>query len=122
MGKSKQQEFMAGRRKLREQLRALSFAPVMRGSVVERLRKCGRPNCACASDPERRHAGKYLSVNLQGRTQALHLRPDDEQAVREATENYARLWKLIESLTALELGELRRLAAERRRGRGRRRA
>src|SRR3972149_10980621 len=88
------------RRALRAQLRALSLAPLMRGSLVERLRRCGRPNCACARDPSRLHGGKFLTVQLQGRTHALHVRPEDEARVRAAIGAYKRLWELINELTA----------------------
>jgi hypothetical protein len=107
------------RRRLREQVRALSGRPLMRGSLVERLRRCGRANCACADDPRRRHGGKFLTVQLDGRTQALHVRPEDEAAVRAAIGAYNQLWQLINDLTACELADLRRAARERRRARRR---
>jgi hypothetical protein len=110
------------RRRLREQLRALSEQPLMRGSLVERLRRCGRANCACARDPDARHGGTFLTVHLDGRTHAVHLRPDDQAAVRAAVAAYQRLWTLINALTACELADLRRQARERRRSRQRRRA
>jgi hypothetical protein len=109
------------RRLLREQLRALSGGPLMRGSLVERLRRCGRANCACAHDPLRRHGGKFLTVQLAGRTHALHVRPEDEARVRVAIGAYTRLWTVLNELTACELSDLRREARERRRARRRRR-
>jgi len=109
------------RRALREQLRALSLAPLMRGSLVERLRRCGRPNCACARDPSKRHGGKFLTVQLGGRTNALHVRPEDEPKVRQAVQAYAKLWEIINALTECELSDLRREARERKRSRQRRR-
>ena len=109
------------RRLLREQMRALSMRALMRGSLVERLRRCGRANCACAHDPSKRHGGKFLTVQLDGRTQALHVRPEDEAQVRAAIGAYTQLWKLINDLTACELADLRREARERRRARRRRR-
>ncbi len=72
----------------------------MRGSLVERLRRCGKPNCACARDPRTRHGGKFLSVQLDGRTHALHVRPEDEAKVRAAIAAYTKLWHLINALTA----------------------
>jgi hypothetical protein len=108
------------RRKLHEELRALSFAALMRGSLVERLRRCGRPNCACAHDPSRRHGGKFLTVQLGGRTHALHVRSEDEPRVRAAIDAYTKLWGLINELTACELSDLKREARERRRARRRR--
>lgn len=109
------------RRDLREQLRALSLAPLMRGSLVERLRRCGRPNCACARDPRKRHGGKFLTVQLGGHTTALHVRPEDEPKVRLAIGAYGKLWKVINGLTECELSDLRREARERRRSRRQRR-
>jgi hypothetical protein len=108
------------RDELRQQLRALSLQPLMRGSLVERRRCCGRPNCACARDPSRLHGGKFLTVQLQGRTHALHVRPEDEARVRAAIGAYTRLWELINELTVCELSDLRREGRERRRGRRRR--
>ena len=108
------------RRRLHGQLRALSDVPLMRGSLVERVRCCGRPNCACAHDPTKRHAGKFLTVQLDGHTHALHVRPEDQLRVRAAIGAYARLWQLINALTVCELSDLRREARERRRARRRR--
>jgi hypothetical protein len=109
------------RRRLHEALRALSFTPLMRGSIVERVRRCGRPNCACARDAAARHGGKFLTVSLDGRTQAVHLRPEDETRVRQAIAAYDQLWRIVNDLTACEMGDLRREARERRRARRRRR-
>lgn len=92
----------------------------MRGSVVERLRRCGRSNCACATDPSRRHGGKFLTVQLDGRTHAVHVRLEDEARIQAATAAYAKLWDLINELTECEFSDLRREARERRRARKRR--
>jgi hypothetical protein len=110
------------RRALHEQLRALSYEPLMRGSLVERSRKCGRPTCACARDASALHKGKFLTVSLDGRTRGLHVRPDDEGRIRAALTAYDKLWKIINGLTECELADLRRQARERGRGRARQRA
>jgi hypothetical protein len=116
---SDREEIQHRRRRLHEELRALSGAPLMRGSIVERLRRCGRRNCACARDPKARHGGKFLTVHLEGRTHALHLRAEDEARVRQAITAYGRVWEIINGLTACELRELRRAGRERRRTRRR---
>jgi len=118
---SEREQIERRRRQLREQLRALSTVRLMRGSLVERLRRCGRPNCACARDPGARHGGRFLTVQLDGRTQAVHVRPQDEDAVRAAVTAYRQLWEVINGLTSCELAELRRQARERRRARQRKR-
>lgn len=116
---SDREETQRRRRQLSEQLRALSVEPLLRGTVMERLRRCGRANCACARDPSARHGGKFLTAHLEGRTQAMHLRPEDEAGVREAIAAYSRLWAIVNGLTACELGDLRRQVRERRRSRQR---
>lgn len=108
------------RLELQERVRLLGRAPLMRGSLVERLRRCGRANCACAQDPQARHGGKFLTVQLDGHTHAVHIRPEDEARVRAAIEAYQRLWATINALTACELADLRRGVRERRRARRRR--
>lgn len=119
---SDREENQRRRRRLHEELRALSFAPLMRGTVVERVRKCGRQNCACATNPAARHGGKFFTVRLDGRSEAVHVRSEDEERVRKAIAAYARLWDIINGLTACELSDLRREARERRRSRRRRQA
>ncbi len=109
------------RRKLREGIRALTFEPMMRGSVVELQRRCGKKNCACFTDPGARHTSTCLSVNISGKTQLLYLRPEDQERIRKATAAYKELWEMIDELTACEIADLRRQARERRRSRKRRR-
>ena len=119
---SDREENLRQRRQLREQLRALSFAPLMRGTVVERLRRCGRAGCACARDPAARHGSKVLVVHLEGRVQSVYLRPEEVAAVQRAIAAYSRAWEIINGLTLCELSDLRRQARERRRSRQRRKA
>ena len=101
-------------------MRSLIDGPLMRGSIVERTRRCGKANCACASDDNARHGGLYLSVHLDGSTRAVHLRPSDVERVRAAIERYQRLWETLTELTSCEMADLRRAAGERRRARARR--
>jgi hypothetical protein len=107
------------RRRLQEELGALSAQPLMRGSLYLRRRRCGRPQCACARDPAARHASRFLTVFLDGRTQGFHLREEDEAEVRRAVGTYDRLWRLVNDLTGCEVAELRRRVRERRRQRAR---
>ena len=106
------------RRRARDKLRALTFDPLMRGSLVERRKKCGKSYCACATDPERWHPSAYLSVKVDGRQYALHLRPEQIPSVQQRLDAYRRLWALVEELTACEVSDLRRETRERRKERG----
>lgn len=107
----------ATRVRLLAELRALGTAPLMRGTLVNRLRVCGRKNCACASDPERRHAGLYLSVHLDGRTRSIHVRPEEEARIRRMLAGYERVWSVINELTTCEVEALGAVARARSRER-----
>lgn len=119
MNRSQRQELEQRRERLLARLASLAEGPVMRGSIVERLRRCGKSNCACSTDPDARHGGLYLSVHLDGATTAVPLRADDVSRVRDAVERYQRLWQTLTELTACEVADLRRASRERRRTRTR---
>ncbi|MGH9669503.1 MAG: DUF6788 family protein [Terriglobales bacterium] len=108
------------RHALQQQLQALSGTPLMRGSVYERRRRCGRPSCACATHPKARHASTFLTVFWAGRTRGFHLRAAEEERVQQAIAAYQRLWEIVNALTACEVAELRRQVRERQRARKRR--
>ena len=117
---SEHQEIERRRHELGQQLRTLSLEPLMRGSIYERRRRCGRPSCACAKNPKARHSSKFLTVFLAGRTRGFHLRAEDEEGAQKAIAAYHRLWKIVNDLTACEVAELRRQVRERQRARKRR--
>ncbi len=118
---SQRQDTQRRRRQLHEELRSFTSGHPMRGTLVERRRRCGRANCRCATEATARHPERYLSVHLDGHTVVLSLRAEDCARVARAIEAYARLWTIIDGLTACELADLRREARERTRGRRRRR-
>jgi len=117
---SERHEIDRRRRALNQQLRALSAEPLMRGSVYQRRRRCGRRRCACATDANALHPSQFLTVFLDGRTRGFHLRAEDEAWAQKAVAAYNRLWKIVNELTACEVAELRRQIRERQRERQRR--
>lgn len=90
------------RRALHE-LRDLLRSNVMRGSVVDTTRRCGKLNCACAKDETRRHPRRVVTVNVGGRTRTAHLDDAHLVGVKQATVNYRRLWRLLDELTEVNL-------------------
>jgi|SRR5208283_2655896 len=87
-------------------LRTLLRSNVMRGSVVETRRRCGKAGCACAQDESKKHGRRVVCVNLGGRTRTVHLDEPHLAGVREATANYRRLWRLLDELTEVNLALL----------------
>ena len=109
------------RHQLREALVEFAYEPLMRGSLVERRRKCGRANCGCAHDETARHVGLWFSVRVGKRTESFHERPEEAEHLKTATEAYGRLRNILDELTACEVADVRRRTRERLRSQGRRR-
>jgi hypothetical protein len=63
------------------------------------------------------HPGLYLSVKVQGRQYAIHLRPEDVEPVRQRIDAYRKLWDLVEELTTCEVADLRCASRDRRKER-----
>lgn len=98
------------RRKLEQQRDALlvelrGLGNLMRGTLSEVRIKCGRPGCACAEGL--RHRKVHLSVTLHGRTRSCYVGQGREPLVAPLLAEYERAWRLINALTAVNLGLLR---------------
>lgn len=79
---------------------------VLRGSVVERLLRCGKPGCRCATGDG--HRAVYLSVTHQGgRTEQISLPAALQARVRRQVAAYLAWWKAIEDLSAVNRDLLR---------------
>ncbi len=77
-----------------------SLQHMIRGSLFKRFRRCGTPNCHCASDQG--HPAFYLGVSAPGgKTTQLFLPAELVPVVQEWVDNYERLWKLIEDVSAI---------------------
>jgi len=85
---------------------------LLRGSLIVLKRKCGKPNCACASRGP--HETPALSYSLKGRTRILTLVPEDVTAVRAAVDRYRRAVAQLDRQALRGLVSLeRRLASAR---------
>lgn len=108
----------AQRRRLEQQrvtlLARLHALPnLMRGSVYERLRKCGRASCVCAQGGPK-HTTRQLTVTLQGATRTRYVRLEEVAQVRAWIATYADLWSIVNALTAVNLALLHGTPAGRR--------
>jgi hypothetical protein len=59
------------------------------GSLVERKRACGRPNCHCA-DGKRLHSQFQISVQIDGKPKALNIPAELVEKVRQKMERRRR--------------------------------
>lgn len=66
------------------------------GSLGERMMKCGKPNCACATDPAARHGPYYEWGRMRaGKLEHRYVSAQQAKVLREAIENYRRVRTLL---------------------------
>ena len=69
----------------------------IRGTLQERLRVCGKPNCRCTQG--HKHRALYLVVSKKGRPQQLYVPEKFESMVRQWVSNYRDLRDLVEMIS-----------------------
>ena len=98
------------RRRWLQKLPALD--EVLRGSLVERLVRCGKQTCRCARGD--RHAAVYLSVTHRGgRTEQISVPRDLVGRVRHGIAIYRKWWEILEQISAINRDLLREQRARR---------
>ena len=90
-------------RRLRSRIATLvSSQPILHGTILERKRKCCRPTCRCATDPERRHPAMYVFLsNGTGKKRQLYVRRERQEQVRQWVANDHELRRLTRELSDL---------------------
>lgn len=67
------------------------------GTLHERTKTCGKPNCRCATDPDARHGPYYeWSWRQDGRLMHKILSPEQAKLMKEAIANYGTVKKLLQ--------------------------
>jgi hypothetical protein len=105
----KQKATSALRRRRKTLLRRLpSLEEVLRGSLIERYKPCGKPGCKCAQGPG--HGPKYyLSVSKSGQRPQMDYVPQDYQLkVKEYLANQRKIKMILEELCEINRELLRR--------------
>src|SRR5229473_2497320 len=82
-----------------------------KGTVLKRMMKCGKAQCACASDPAKRH-GPYFEITYKanGKTVNVKLSPEAAPLYRAAALQYRKLKVLLNRLDKLSKTILRHQA------------
>ena len=85
-----------------------SFERIMRGSLIERYKRCGRPGCHCAND--RGHGPKhYLSISVAGQRPQMDYVPNASCAVvKEYLANFHIVREALNEICAINTELLRR--------------
>jgi hypothetical protein len=78
--------------------------PFLRGSLVERARRCGKPTCRCRQG--QLHRSLYLAVRHRDRRALLYIPRPLEETVRLWLHNGRRLREQLETLNQMQLEQL----------------
>src|SRR5437762_6269373 len=108
-----QSQPVAALRKRRQALlrRLPPLKAVLRGSLIERYKRCGKPGCKCADGPG--HGPKYyLSVSYPGRRPQMDYVPQESYAkTAEFLANYHQAREILEEICEINRELLRRREA-----------
>lgn len=81
---------LAARRRAAEKT-LLSHRELLKGTVVEVSRTCGKPGCKCTRG--QKHPCYQISASIQGKTRTRHLPQKLLKEVKRLTENYRHFRK-----------------------------
>jgi hypothetical protein len=77
----------------------------LRGSLSERMGKCGKPNCRCTRGEL--HKSLYLVQSQGGRLRQICVPLAWQERVRQAVSDYRKMQELIEEVSELEWKRLK---------------
>jgi len=96
----------AQERRLRSELRKiLDSSGMLHGTVIERQRACGKPNCKCTRG--QKHRSLYLVVTEGGKPRQLYVPADWEQTVRQWVQDYQKARELMEEVSRIHWQKVR---------------
>jgi hypothetical protein len=85
---------------LRRDLQQIEY--FCKGTVLKRMMKCGKAQCACASDPSMRHGPYFeLTYKANGKTVNVKLSPEAAPLYMAAAKQYRKLKTLLNRLDKL---------------------
>lgn len=96
-------------RTLRQEFQQLEY--FCKGTLLKRMMKCGKSQCACRHDPAKRH-GPYFewTYKAKGKTVNVKLTRDVMPLFRAAAHQYRKLKSLLHRLEKLSQSVLRHQA------------
>jgi len=91
---------------LKRELQHLEY--FCKGTVLKRMMKCGKPQCACRAAATKRH-GPYFewTYKANGKTVNVKLTPDAAPLYKAASQQYRKLKTLLRRLERLSQSALR---------------
>lgn len=96
-------------RELKREIAQLDY--FSKGTVLARMVKCGKPQCACHSQPAKRHGPYYeWTYKAHGKTVNVRLTPETAPIYMAAAKQYRKLKSTLDRMEKLSRQVLARLA------------
>jgi hypothetical protein len=84
-----------------------------KGTVLTRRMKCGKPQCACHTQPTKRHGPYYeWTYKAQGKTVNVRLSKQAASLYRDAAKQYRKLKRILSRLEKLSRQALAKSAQQ----------
>ena len=84
-----------------------------KGTVLARMMKCGKPQCACRTKPSKRHGPYYeWTYKARGKTVNVRLNAAATPIFQAAAQQYRKLKSLLNRLEKLSRQALAKLAKD----------
>ena len=83
-----------------------SLDKVIRGSVFEFKRYCGKPSCSCAKT-KTPHKSMFLSFKYQGKTRLVPIKKEQIPEIKKRIKDYKELKAAIDELARINAELLR---------------
>ena len=84
-----------------------------KGTLLARMIRCGKPQCACGKDPGKRHGPYYeWTYKARGKTVTVRLAPEAAPFFRAATRQYRKLKTILDRMETLSRQVLGKLAKD----------
>ena len=74
---------------------------MLRGSLVETRKKCGRKECECSSG--KLHPHRYLSTGTKGKNKVVYVSEKERDAFAQGVKAYEKAWKLICQISEINI-------------------
>jgi hypothetical protein len=83
-----------------------SLSGVIKGSVYENVRYCGKENCSCKKN-KKPHKSLFLSFRYEGKTKLVPIKKEWVPEIKAKIEEYKELKKAIDELAYINSQDLR---------------
>lgn len=74
---------------------------IVKGTLVELRRKCGKPNCRCQKGEK--HVSLYLSQSHKGKTRMTYIPRKYEKEIKTSVKWHKKLIQVVEDLSEINI-------------------